>query len=508
MMAGSGGTRLAAGARLGIAAGVAAVAYAALASTTAGGGAGAGWLIGAQAVGWLALAAAWGVRNDFLDTRSGLWIVAAGAVVFRLCGLAATPGWEDDYFRHLWDGWMTWRTGSPYGVAPLEWFGAKGVPARMEVVLDGVNHPEHATIYGPAAQAWAALACGLGAGKLWVFKAGLVAAEAGGLWAIWRLGGGRALLFAAWCPLAVTEIAFAGHVDALAVAAVAGALLCAGRGRAVAACAWVALACATKAYVVLLAPFFLWRGGWRGVAVFVGVLAVGYAPWVAATVSAGRGVVTVLGGGGVGAMAGSFEFNSTGYAVFAWALGDGAARWAAAGLLAGGLAVIWARWVVAVDHTEAAGSGEFVTNLVTNPDAFRGKPGGGNVTRLVTFCKKMGWGRGAGEGGGVGEGWVPGAAVVGWWALWSPVFHPWYALLALPFLALRPSGWGAAMLAVLPLSYAHGLTLTAGSAGATGDFRHPWWVRPAEMAGVALGALSGWLCARRRRSGGGARDRD
>ncbi len=347
-------------ARLAAAAAGGLAAYAALAWATRGGGAGgtgagggaggwglAGWLIGAQAAGWLALGLAWRVRNEDLDTRAAGWIVVAGAVLFRLCGLGTAPGWEDDYFRHLWDGWVTWRTGSPYGVAPLEWFGAGGLPARMEAVLDGINHPEHATIYGPVAQAWAALAEGLaralgadggggggGGGEggwggggtggwgVVVFKAGLEAAEEGGLWALARLGGRRALLLAAWCPLAVTEIAFAGHVDALAMAAVAGALLAAARGRPAVACGWVAAACATKAYALVLAPFFLWRGGWRGAAWFAAVAVAAYAPWVAATVAAGRGGAEVLGVGGLGAMAGAFEFNSSGYAVLVWALGE------------------------------------------------------------------------------------------------------------------------------------------------------------------------------------------
>ncbi|MCU0794211.1 MAG: hypothetical protein MUE42_15485, partial [Opitutaceae bacterium] len=317
------------------------------------------------------------------------------------------------------------------------------------------------------------------AGKLAIFKAGLVAAEAAGCWALWRVGGARALLFAAWCPLAVTEIAFAGHVDAWVFAAVAGALALQASGGTRAAragaCGVLALACAAKAYAILLAPFFIWKAGWRGLAVFVAVLAASYAPWMVATHLAGREIATVWGAGGVGAMAGGFEFNSTGYALLAWTFGEGAGRWLAAVAMAGGLGVIWLRWAAQPGAREADGGawGAFVTNLVTKC--------GEKVAR--------------GLGATAADARVPGALVVGWWALWSPVFHPWYALLALPFLALRPSGWGVGLLAALPLSYVHGLTL---GAGASGDYRHPFWVRPAEVLLVAAGAGVARLRAGRR----------
>jgi hypothetical protein len=468
------------GARTGILAATAVAALSAYAWLAAAGvGSGVERLLGVQTVGWLALGVAWRVSNDSLDTTRAAWLVAGAALAFRLCGLAATPGWEDDYFRHLWDGWMTWRTGSPYGVAPLAWFGAEGVPARMETVLDGVNHPEHATIYGPAAQVWAALAAGLAPGGLWVFKAGLVLAEGAGLWALWRLGGARALLFAGWCPLAVTEIAFAGHVDALVLAGLALALHARARGRLGAVGGWLALAVASKAYALLFAPFFLWRAGWRGVAWFGGTLAVWYAPWVVATTAAGRDAASVFGGAGVGAMAGSFEFNSTGYALLAAGVGDAAGRVLAGALLGVGLAGIWLWW--ASGSRTVGGGGESRAVQISN------------ITQWVILRRWQGRDDGR-EGGGMEAGadvCLPGAAVVGWWALWSPVFHPWYALAALPFLALRPIGWGTGLLVALPLSYLHGLTLAVGAA-ATGDFRHPVWVRPAEVAGVALGELVAW----------------
>ena len=44
------------------------------------------------------------------------------AVVFRLCGLAGGPIYEDDFYRYLWDGYRFATTGMPYGVSPEAFF--------------------------------------------------------------------------------------------------------------------------------------------------------------------------------------------------------------------------------------------------------------------------------------------------------------------------------------------------------------------------------------------------
>jgi alpha-1,6-mannosyltransferase len=73
--------------------------------------------------------------------------------------------------------------------------------------------------------------------------------------------------------------------------------------------------------------------------------------------------------------------------------------------------------------------------------------------------------------------------VLGIFFLLAPVVNPWYLVLLVPFVALRPSASGiAATLSVL-LSYATGLNL--GHSG--GTFDHPGWVRPLEIAPVLLG---------------------
>ena len=74
--------------------------------------------------------------------------------------------------------------------------------------------------------------------------------------------------------------------------------------------------------------------------------------------------------------------------------------------------------------------------------------------------------------------------VLGIFFLLAPVVNPWYLVLLVPFVALRPSASGiAATLSVL-LSYATGLNLRHSGLGM---FDHPGWVRPLEIAPVLLG---------------------
>ena len=88
------------------------------------------------------------------------------ALLFRLAGLIGGPLYEDDFYRYLWDGYRFAASGSPYGPAPEAFFGATGIPESFERILDRINHPELATIYGPTTQLAFLLAYWLCPGEL------------------------------------------------------------------------------------------------------------------------------------------------------------------------------------------------------------------------------------------------------------------------------------------------------------------------------------------------------
>ncbi|MEP3225496.1 MAG: glycosyltransferase [Parasphingorhabdus sp.] len=80
------------------------------------------------------------------NTVFGVALIAHAIAIF---GFAA---FEDDYFRFIWDGWMLSQNGTPYGIAPANFFGETLADDRLGLILDGVNNPHLPTIYGPTLQ--------------------------------------------------------------------------------------------------------------------------------------------------------------------------------------------------------------------------------------------------------------------------------------------------------------------------------------------------------------------
>lgn len=79
-------------------------------------------------------------------------MVLGGAALAHALTLYAIPDFIDDYFRFIWDGWRTLKTGTPYGAAPELFVVDETVPLALRTTLDRINNPEHATIYGPMLQ--------------------------------------------------------------------------------------------------------------------------------------------------------------------------------------------------------------------------------------------------------------------------------------------------------------------------------------------------------------------
>lgn len=356
------------------------------------------WLWLAHGLGWLAVALAAGAGR--ISIRSG-WVLIAWAIAFRLAGLAVAPAWEDDYHRYLWDGYVTTTGASPYARSPLDAFGrAADAPGAVQDALDQINHPDLPTVYGPAPQVAFGLAAWLVAGELWVLKLGWLGVEMLAWWLLWpRLRWWGAVLLL-WCPLAVTEIGFAAHPEALMILAVAIFLRGWDQGRPGWLVGGAVLAITTKMVGLALIPFLAVRRGgwWAGLAV---VLSVGcYLPF---GVSGGEAL-----GRSIGEMGRAFEYNSTGFALLQLAVGSGAARWGAAGLFLVSALLIWWWWR-------------------RRPDEL-----------------------------------PPVNAVWGVFFWWAPVFNPWYALWLLPACALRPTAWVIGVWWAVPIAYTHGWGSSAG----------------------------------------------
>ncbi|WP_433606898.1 glycosyltransferase 87 family protein [Dactylosporangium sp. CA-139114] len=209
-----------------------------------------------------------------LHRRTALALVLLGGAALPLIAALHPPNSSDDMYRYVWDGRVQLTGTDPYQYPPsapqlAHLRDAFLWPAASNWCVPGgctlINRPEVLTIYPPVAEAvFAGVAAVTPAGSrerpmqltMTVFAFGLGAF----LWyALRRLGRDprRAVLWA-WCPLVALEAGNNAHVDVVAAAFSAVAVLVLARARTGAAAALggaaLGLAVATKLTPALLAP--------------------------------------------------------------------------------------------------------------------------------------------------------------------------------------------------------------------------------------------------------------
>lgn len=231
------------------------------------------------------------------------------AVLFRLIGLNTYPLLEDDIFRFLWDGRMSVETGTPYGIAPAEFFNAEYLPENFDSVLGAINNPAIATIYGPLCQ-WAFAAAYLIApGEIWPLQLIFGLADLGVILLLLRLAKPQFVLLYAWSPLVVKEFVITAHPDVLGVMFMVAAFLACKHRSFILAGVMMALACGVKIFALMLLPFLL-GFHWRAYLAFAITAIVIAAPF---------GVIEAWFPTGLAAMSGGWLFNAPVYlALLPW----------------------------------------------------------------------------------------------------------------------------------------------------------------------------------------------
>ena len=318
------------------------------------------------------------------------------AIAFRIAGLLGGPFYEDDFYRYLWDAYRFAQDGTPFGVAPEDFFMDASVPETFQRVLDQINNPHLATIYGPVTQLAFLLGYALAPGSVVALQAIFILCEALLIAMLVRLAPARGVLLYAWCPLVVKEIAFTAHPDSLGVCLLLAAVVLAHRQRLGIAALLLALAVGAKIFALLLVPFVLMRARAIHWLVFVAALALIYAPFA------------LLGGSGMETMrtfALEWRFNAALFDLLTLLLPDFPARLAAGLILLGFWLWCYRRQRRAVDAVP------------------RGD-------------------------------WIYGAML-----FLAPVVNPWYCIWLLPFAAIYPSAWAWTASVALLLSYVTGLNL-------------------------------------------------
>jgi hypothetical protein len=229
----------------------------------------------------LYLIAAWLiVRNR--GTRFTLLLVLVFAVLFRLSILFAPPYLSDDIYRYVWDGRVQAAGINPYRYIPAD---EHLQSLRDEEIYPKINRRDYAhTIYPPMAEAVFLLTTRVSESITWM-KATMIGFEAIAIWAIVQLLTScglprQRILIYAWHPLVIWEFAGSGHVDPIAIAFMALALLAYRKNAEIAT--GVALGCATlgKVFPIVLLPGLYKRWNLKMPLAVAITIILGYVPYL------------------------------------------------------------------------------------------------------------------------------------------------------------------------------------------------------------------------------------
>lgn len=146
-------------------------------------------------------------------------------VLLHVIAMWGSPAFEDDYFRFIWDGWLTLNHGTPYGTPPAAYYDSSLVPAALRPILDGVNNPDVPTIYGPVLQAFFAFMHVLAGTDAMGLRSLFSAANIALIGILLLRQPGHKVALYAWNPFAIAEIGLHIHPDGLLAATLVGAIL-------------------------------------------------------------------------------------------------------------------------------------------------------------------------------------------------------------------------------------------------------------------------------------------
>jgi len=157
-------------------------------------------------------------------SRPAFWIIAAGALLFRLTLYSLTPSLSTDIQRYRWDGRVQNAGWNPYSMAPAD--------PRLAYLRDPgwaiIPGAEIPAVYPPLSELVFRLEArflpGIIAFKLPFVLADLLVLAILAKWLQSYADGNYRLAIYAWNPLVIVEFAASGHNDSLAIAAMVAAL--------------------------------------------------------------------------------------------------------------------------------------------------------------------------------------------------------------------------------------------------------------------------------------------
>ncbi len=330
--------------------------------------------------------------------RQFMVLIVGIAAVARLICVFGEPIFDDDLYRYLWDGRVGSSGINPFFYPPDSYF--------LEALRDGnwqaVGYKSVQTIYPPLAQALFRVTQEIGGGHALPLRLVLIAFDMGVIALIAVLLRDldrpmtRVILYA-WNPLVIKEFANSSHIEVVAIFFTLAMMVLLLRQRPLAGAACLGLGVLAKLVPVLLVPIVWKRIGWRGVAVVMSVVVVGYLPYVDAGEMLFSGLMTY---------GETWEYNGSVFSLLAL-VAEGVN-----GSMTGVRLLVGAAWV---------------------------------ATALAL-------------GRAVQAGWSPVAAVACWLAVFlalHPSPQPWYGVWLIPFLCIWPWRAGWIWMLTIVLSYGY-----------------------------------------------------
>ena len=180
-----------------------------------------------------------------------------GAVIFRLVAVFGNPILEDDYFRYLLDACVFAQYGSPYGISPDSLFVSNQLTPACQILLNHVNNPTYATIYAPVLQYIFLLAYSISPANITVLQLICSVFDIGIIILLLKMAKANYVLLYAWNPLVIKEAVFTAHPDVVTIFFVLCAMHLLRRKFFMVCAMSMALALASKVFVIVLIPFML-----------------------------------------------------------------------------------------------------------------------------------------------------------------------------------------------------------------------------------------------------------
>jgi len=240
------------------------------------------------------------------NVEVSIGLILAFAIAFRVIGIFSFPLLEDDAYRYLWDGKQTIENGNPYLYPPSHFFDSENISDAFEEILNAINYPYVATVYGPTNQWVFALAYLISPGEVWPLQLIFALADMAIIFALLKLSRPAFVLLYAWSPLVIKEFAFTAHPDVLGAMLMVFALLAYRKENPILIGFLMACAMGVKIFPVLILPFLL-GFKWRGWLAFVITVA---------AISYPFGIVQAWLPEGLRVMSGDWFFNSPLYLAY------------------------------------------------------------------------------------------------------------------------------------------------------------------------------------------------